>query len=107
MLIVCDTSPITNLLQIGHLDVLEKLFGQVIIPEKVFEELSFYEHQKEKIENLEWISVKTVQNQKKVKLLNERLDSGEAEAIVLAKEINADIIIIDEKKGRVIAEEYG
>ena len=49
MLIVSDTSPITNLIQIDQLDLLKHLFGQVIIPEKVYEELCVYEAQKKRL----------------------------------------------------------
>jgi len=107
MLIVSDTSPITNLIQIGQLDILEQVFEQIIIPEKVYEELSVYEKQKEEIESQDWILVKAVTNKEEVKILERRLDSGEAEAIVLAKELNADLLIVDERKGRKAAEEYG
>ena len=50
MLIISDTSPITNLIRIGELDLLEKLFSEIIIPEKVFLELTDYEGQKEEID---------------------------------------------------------
>ena len=107
MLIVSDTSPITNLIQIKQLDLLEQLFEKVILPEKVFMELCVYEAHKEEIENRSWLVVKTVQNKTAVKELEEYLDAGEAEALVLAKELNADLLIIDERKGRKTAEKYG
>lgn len=107
MLIISDTSPITNLIQVGKLDILEQVFGQIIIPEKVYEELSVYEKQREAIENRNWILVKKVKDRDEVISLEKQLDSGEAEAIVLAKEMNVDLLIVDERKGRKIAEEYG
>jgi len=107
MLIISDTSPITNLIQINNLDILETLFKQVIIPEKVFEELLDYERQKEAIESRSWIKVKPVLNRQEVIKLENLLDSGEAEAIILAKELNAEMLIIDERKGRKVAEENG
>ena len=107
MLIVSDTSPITNLIQIKQLDLLRKLFGQIVIPEKVFEELSDYERQTDVIKGSEWILVKTVSSQKAVKELSGHLDLGEAEAIVLAKELKANLLIIDERRGRNEAEKQG
>ena len=62
MIIVSDTSPITNLYQIGKLHLLESLFKQVIIPSKVFEELSELPIQKAFIEKQTWISVQSSQN---------------------------------------------
>ena len=107
MLIVCDTSPITNLLQIGQLNILHSLFKQIVIPESVYNELMYYEDQKNEIERRSWIIVKSVKNFKKLELLELQLDKGEAEAIVLAEELSADMIVIDERKGRKIATEYG
>ena len=100
MLIISDTSPITNLIQVHHLDILGQIFGEIIIPHKVYEELSVYENQKEAIEKRDWILVKSVSNIQDVKLLEKKLDAGEAEAIVLAKELNADFLIVDERRGR-------
>ena len=107
MLIICDTSPITNLIQVGQLDTLEKLFEKGTVPQKVYQELAVYENQKEEIEKRDWIVVKTVHKYEKVLALKDVLDLGEAEAIVLAKEMNADFLIIDERKGRKIAQGLG
>lgn len=106
MLVVSDTSPITNLIQVGHLDILEQLFGQIIIPEKVYQELTVYENHKQEIDARRWMITMTAVNREEVKILEAQLDSGEAEAIVLAKQLNA-LLIVDEKKGRKAAEEYG
>lgn len=107
MHIVCDTSPITNLLQIGQLDILKTLFNEIIIPQSVYTELVNYENQKDELKSRSWIIVKAAQDKSEVQSLEKELDTGEAEAIVLAKEIKADVLIIDERKGRKIAEQYG
>lgn len=107
MLVVSDTSPITNLIQIEQLDILKQVFKKVIIPKKVYEELAFYENQKEEIDNRDWIVIMSVKNQREVKGLEKLLDLGEAEAIVLAKELKANLLIVDERKGRKVAQEYG
>lgn len=107
MIIVSDTSPITNLIQIGHIDLLKQLFQKIIIPERVSEELYFYENHKEIIESRNWIVVKGVANRLEVEKLKRHLDSGESEAIVLAQEMKVDFLIVDERKGRKVAEEHG
>lgn len=107
MLIISDTSPLTNLIRIKELDLLKLLYTEVVIPEKVQDELLNYENQKDEIDKRDWIIVKKVSNSEEVKKLEAELDTGEAEAIVLAKELEADLIIIDERKGRKIAEENG
>ena len=110
MIIVSDTSPVSNLLIIGQLDILSQLFGEIIIPPKVFEEiqrLESFEIDIEEIKNSDWIKIIIPSNVKLVQELNENLDEGESEAIALAKELNAEFILIDEKKGRKVAEQLG
>jgi predicted nucleic acid-binding protein len=107
MIVVSDTSPITNLIKIGRLDILQNLFNEVIIPSKVYEELVNYEQQLEEVRNNSWIIVKTVKDSEKVQNLLKQLDPGEAEAIILAQELDANVLIIDERKGRALAEGLG
>jgi len=100
MIIVSDTSIITNLFQIGEIYLLEKLFVEVIIPEAVENELNEMQEQKDFIKNNTWIKVEKPQNQSLITQLSEKLDIGESEAITLAIEKSADYLLIDEKKGR-------
>ena len=86
---------------------MEQLFKKVIIPQKVYDELCHYENHKEDIEKRNWIWIKAVADYKQVRKLEKQLDTGEAEAIVLAKEMNADLLVIDERKGRKTAEKFG
>ena len=102
MIIISDTSPITSLLKINKIEVLEKIFKKVIIPEAVHNEL--------KLTHLEipaFISTQHVKNKEYVNALLSELDTGEAEAIALAKELNAELLLIDEHLGREIAEREG
>lgn len=107
MLIISDTSPITNLIQLDLLLLLKELFNEIIIPKTVYLELCEYEYQKEIIDKADWIQIKTVTNQDAVTELMSDLDLGEAEAIILSKELNADYLIIDERKGRNTAKNEG
>jgi predicted nucleic acid-binding protein len=107
MLIVSDTSPITNLLQIGHLDLLKQVFGQVVIPKTVYEELGELPQQQLFIDGQSWLTVLAARSQEVISSLTEELDPGEAEAIALALEIKADYLVIDELKGRHKAELLG
>lgn len=107
MIIVSDTSPVTNLIQIDQLGLLKDLFGEIVIPQIVYTELCTISSQKEILENQNWIRVKSLTEVSiKNKILAE-LDEGEAEAIALAIELKADYLLIDEQKGRSIAEKYG
>lgn len=105
MIVVSDTTPINHLILVGKIFVLPELLGKVVIPSAVFQELQAEktpEIVKEFIENLpEWLEVRNSQF-----LFDEDLDSldaGEREAIVLAEELKADILLMDEKSGRKIA----
>ncbi len=106
MIVVSDTSPISNLLQIGDLDLLRLLFQEIIIPQDVFDELCEIKVQANILSGQTWIKTSAVADSKlKIDLLKE-LDKGEAEAIILAIELHADYLLIDEVKGRAIAESY-
>ena len=107
MLVVSDTSPITNLLQIGQLTLLHHLFGQVVMPQAVYNELCELPHQQLAIDGEAWLTVQSSHQFDLVAVLKEELDAGEAEAIALALEIKADYSIIDERKGRDKAEALG
>lgn len=108
MIVVSDTTPIIALLKAERLDLLQKLYHTVVIPEAVYQELivnSVYEKEKEVIQNCSFIKVEKVDNRQSVNRLKQRegLDAGESEALVLYQEKGADLLLIDEHKGRSVA----
>ena len=112
MIVVSDTTPLISLMKIGHLNLLEKYFGEVQIPEAVFHELTInprFEDEAEKISKCPFIHVVKVKDYKSVNLLRRAtgLDVGESEAIVLSDDIRADLLLMDEAKGRDIAGQMG
>jgi predicted nucleic acid-binding protein len=107
MIIVSDTSVITNLYQIGQLDILEELFSEIVIPQGVYEELEKLPEQKIQIDAINWITIREIKDEARYLQLRKTLDRGESESIVLAIELQADALLIDEKKGRKIARELG
>jgi predicted nucleic acid-binding protein len=98
MIVVSDTSIITSLLQVGEISLLQRLYGEVLMPEAVHRELLRAHN-----EVPTFLQVGRAANRQRVAQLEAELDLGEAEAIVLAKEIHADLLLIDEKLGRVVA----
>ena len=98
MIVVSDTSVITSLLHIGRISLLEQLHGAVLIPHAVHQELL-----RTHVRVPEFLEVRQVLDRQFVARLEAELDLGEAEAIVLAKEAKADLLLIDEKLGRQIA----
>ena len=112
MIVVSDTTPLISLLKIERLDLLEKLFGNVIIPQAVYEELTVDERFKleaEQLKQKEFITVRAVKNLDSVSILKRAtgLDQGESEAIVLTDEVKAELLLMDEAKGRAVSNEMG
>jgi len=107
VIVVSDTSVISGLLQSDSLHILQKLYKNIVIPNEVFVELGQLD--KALFNQLfnEWIQIKHVHDSALLQELSSLLDLGEAEAITLAKDLNADLLLIDEKKGRAIATQLG
>lgn len=99
--VVSNTTPLISLLKLARLDILKELYSEIHIPRAVFREIE--EGRKKKyyqdLTKNNWIRIVEIQDRQAVKCFLD-LDAGEAEAIVLATEINADLILLDEKLGR-------
>lgn len=98
MIVVSDTSVVTSLIQVDRLTLLQELYGTILIPAAVSRELS-----QTHTALPAFLEIRVAQDRQKVMRLTAELDLGEAEAIVLAKECNADLLLIDEKLGRAAA----
>ena len=97
--VIADASCLIVLHNIRELSLLQKLFGEVSITEEVRAEFG--------LDLPEWIKVKEVTNKIQQKAINLILDAGEASSIALALETENSLLIIDERKGRRIAMEFG
>lgn len=103
-IIISDATPVIAFARIGNLKLLQQIVGEIIIPEAVFKELFEYKKADVKsIKQCKWIKVAKVKSKNDVELLLPSLDRGEAEVIVLAKELKADLAIIDELSARKVA----
>lgn len=107
MIVVSDTSPLSNLLIIGRLDLLRSIFGSVLIPAAVAAELDVIERHRRELLEQDWISIAEISNQQLFNTLRHTLDRGEAEAITLSIELGADFLLIDELAGRLEARDRG
>ena len=110
MIVVSDTSPVLNLARIGRLELLPLLYRQVLIPSAVYQELTRSKKDLPPaidLASLPWLKVATAKDQNRVQELREDLDPGEAEAIVLAIECRADLLLVDERRGRRTATAAG
>ena len=112
MIVVSDTTPLISLLKINRLDLLKKMFGDVLIPQAVFDELTDDERfrlEADQIREKKFIVVKPVNNPESTNILKRAtgLDQGESEAIVLTDELKADLLLMDEAKGRNVSAQMG
>lgn len=112
MTIISDTTPIISLIKINRLDLLEKLFKEVLIPEAVYRELTtnaLFANEAKIVKTSSFLKTSSVQNRKSLQLLQavSGLDDGESEAIILADELKSDVLIMDERKGRKVAQKLG
>jgi predicted nucleic acid-binding protein len=108
VIVVSDASPVANLAVVGQLELLRQLYGVVVIPPAVRAEVvAGLVFRGLSPEVISWLEVRAVNNAKSVQSLLLGLDEGEAEAIVLADELNADLLLMDEQKGRFVAQNLG
>jgi predicted nucleic acid-binding protein len=106
--VVSNTTPIISLLKIGKLEILKVLYDEIYIPQEVFNEIEAGKHKKYYLNLLafEWIKIEQIQDRKSIAYFLD-LDKGEPEAIVLATESEADLILLDESLGRFHAKHAG
>ena len=110
MIVVSDSSVLIALSRIGHLGLLKSLYSKIMIPQAVYDEVVQAEEERPgsaEVLAADWIEVQQVTDRVAVTLLREQLDRGESEAIVLAIEAEAQALLIDEARGRRIAQARG
>lgn len=110
MIVVANAGPLIALAQIGHFNLLRSLYGELRIPLAVRDEVVASGRGRPggvEVSAAAWIHIVGVRDTTAVQLLRERLDAGESEAIVLAIELEADLLLIDEARGRRVAEARG
>ena len=112
MIIVYDTTQIITLSKIERLDLLQKLFENIIIPRAVYDELTLnvrFQEEAKVINDAEYIKVVEVEDSRAVKLLQRAtgLDLGESEAIIYTDSYKDGLLLIDETKGRKVAKQMG
>ncbi len=104
MIIISNTTPLIGLAMVQHFDLLNDLFGEIYIAEAVYTELTQSQAQtsfgKKEVIQASWIKRCEINDRFSVDVLLDELDLGEAETIVLAHELKADWVLMDERKGR-------
>lgn len=102
MIVVTNSTPIISLAKIDKLHLLTDIFGKIYVPNAVYKEVAVKGKGRpgsKEIKEAEWVASAEVSNITPKKHLLTYLDEGEAEVILLADELNADLVIMDERKG--------
>lgn len=108
--VVVNTTPLIALSHVGQLDILRKLYGEIIIPEAVYRELSVKTEstcKKAVDSSLSWIRVEKIENQMAKSMYKTQLHDGEVEVMILSLEIGADVVIIDDANAKKHAKYLG
>jgi len=108
-LVISNTSPLFYLHRLGHLELLHKLYGRVLVPEAVVEELKAGRDQGEDVPDIadhNWITVCSVHVPEVVTLIMD-LGPGEAQVLAMALENPGSLVIIDDRLARELAKARG
>jgi predicted nucleic acid-binding protein len=107
MKVVSNSSPLIFLSSIGNLDLLKAEFGEILVPEAVYDEVTSNELRgSNEVKDADWIKVQTIKNIEAISFIP-MLDRGEESAIILAIEQDADLILLDDLAGRRAAMMHG
>jgi predicted nucleic acid-binding protein len=95
-------------MKISQIEILKKIYSEIVIPEAVYKEIEAGKHKEfyRDLSRIDWIKIQSIKDKHSIDYFLD-LDAVEAEAIILATEIGADLIIIDEKLGRLHAKKAG
>ncbi len=105
--VVSNSTPLIALAKISRFELLKDLFHEINIPKAVYDEVVTSGEGRSgcvELKNADWIQCHQVHNHDLVAFLKISLDAGESEAIALAREISADLLLIDDGDGRRVAE---
>jgi len=110
VIVVSDATPLIALAKLHHLALLRELFGNLYIPQAVYDEVTVSAPARagaNAVRRADWIQARDPVDKSRVAYLRADLDPGEAEALVLVEELAADWVLIDEIKARLTAESLG
>ena len=96
MIIISDTSPVSNLIQIDRLHILQELFGEINIPSFVdieIQQLKKFTYNLSNYLQADWINIYSPTDTAYINILEQELDRGEAEAIALYQQLNANLLL--------------
>jgi uncharacterized protein len=110
MSIVSDASPLINLARVDQFDLLFAFYGRIVVPQAVYDEVVVRGRGRDgsrEVQGASWIEVLPHHDELAMRTLATELGQGEAAAIVLAQELQATLLLMDEIRGRRIAASLG
>lgn len=107
--IIVNSTPLIILCNVGRVDILQKLYGQIVIPEAVYEEVTAKKDSAcQQLVLADWIHVERIKEQTAKKMYQAKLHDGEVEVMILAQEDkNTELVIIDDNAAKKTAKYLG
>lgn len=108
--VVSDASPLINLARVDQFELLTAFYSQIAIPQAVYDEVVVQGRGRDgsrEVKDASWIEVQAPKDELAVRALAAELGKGEASAIILAQELQAALLLIDEIRGRRVAQQLG
>lgn len=99
---ISNARPLIVFYNSSFLDILKELYGNIVVPQAIYDEITRKEEGRQLFQENNWITVQEVKNKQTIAVLKSFVDIGEAEAIALSVELKKPLLI-DDKKGREIA----
>ena len=104
--VIANTTPLIALANIDRLELLHELYGTIIVPQAVVDEI-ISEPAKQRVRSATWIKVEAIQDLSQKDIFRARLHAGEVEVMILAREQNADLVIMDDNAAKKTAKFLG
>ncbi|MBD5458763.1 MAG: DUF3368 domain-containing protein [Lachnospiraceae bacterium] len=106
--VIVNSTPLIVLCGIGRLDILQKMYREIHIPEAVYREVTAVEDSAcIQIKNAKWIHIEQIKEHEEKKMYKAKLHEGEVEVMILAQEQKADLVIIDDNAAKKAAKYLG
>ena len=108
--VIVNSTPLIVLSNVNHLDILQKLYNDIYIPQAVYDEVTAKNDSacQQIKNNLNWIHICNIQDQSKKRMYQAKLHDGEVEVMILAQENqNNDTVIIDDNAAKKTAKFLG
>lgn len=110
MKVVCNSTALIGLAKLDRLDLLKEIFGEIIVPEEVYQEIVVQGQGKpgsKEVKEARWIKREQAKDKVAVEFLSRHLNKGESEVLILGKELKADWLVIDDGEARDAASSAG